>query len=141
MAAKKRPIRERKAIMIRPDPDLLEAMERAAAHEGISLNKLALEIIETSGRLGAREAAGSRAEVEATVVEIENAVRRLRAGHELRVWHNPAKGLYATTASCDFEIGNSRSTNNIIVNSPINMFKGPCINEVYCAVELPPLYV
>ena len=71
MAAKKRPIRERKAIMIRPDPDLLEAMESAAAHEGISLNKLALEIIETSGRLGAKEAAGSRAEVEATVLEIE----------------------------------------------------------------------
>ena len=52
---KKRPIRERKAIMIRPDPQLLQAMKKAADAEGISVNKLALEIIETSGRLGAKE--------------------------------------------------------------------------------------
>ncbi len=76
---KKRPIRERKAIMIRPDPQLLETMKRAAEKEGISVNKLALEIIETSGRLGAREAAGSRAEIEISVGEVEAAVRRLRA--------------------------------------------------------------
>jgi hypothetical protein len=77
--SKKRPIRERKAIMIRPDPELLQAMEKAAATEGISVNKLALEIIETSGRVGSRKAAGSRAEIESSVVEVESAVRRLRA--------------------------------------------------------------
>jgi hypothetical protein len=75
---KKTPIRERKAIMIRPDPELLLEMERAAEKEGISVNKLALEIIETSGRLGAKSAAGSRAVIEASVVEVESAVRRLR---------------------------------------------------------------
>jgi hypothetical protein len=79
LTKKKRPIRERKAIMVRPDPQLLETMKRAAEKEGISVNKLALEIIETSGRLGAREAAGSRAEIEASVGEVEAAVRRLRA--------------------------------------------------------------
>ena len=74
----KRPIRDRKAIMIRPDPELLAAMVSAAAKEGISVNRLALEIIETSGRLGAKDAAGSRAEIEASVVEVEASVRRLR---------------------------------------------------------------
>ena len=74
----KRPIRDRKAIMIRPDPELLAAMVSAAAKEGISVNRLALEIIETSGRLGAKEAAGYRAEIEASVVEVEASVRRLR---------------------------------------------------------------
>lgn len=75
---KKRPIRERKAIMIRPDPQLLQAMKKAADAEGISVNKLALEIIETSGRFGAKDAAGSRAEIEASVAEVEAAVRQLR---------------------------------------------------------------
>jgi hypothetical protein len=75
---KKLPIRERKAIMIRPDPQLLKNMKIAAAKEGISVNKLALEIIETSGRIGVKGAAGSRAEIESSVVEVEAAVRRLR---------------------------------------------------------------
>ena len=73
------PIRKRKAIMIRPDPKLLEIMEKAASREGISLNRLALEIIETSGRLGASEAVGTRAELESAVRELEEVVRRLRA--------------------------------------------------------------
>ena len=74
----KSPIRERKAIMIRPDPELLQEMESAAAKAGISVNKLALEIIESSGRLGAKGAAGSRVEIAAAVNEVEAAVRRLR---------------------------------------------------------------
>jgi hypothetical protein len=72
-------VRERKAIMIRPAPDLLEAMQEVATREGISLNKLALEIIESSGRLGASQAAGSRAEINNAVSDVESAVRRLRA--------------------------------------------------------------
>ncbi|MEP5766478.1 MAG: hypothetical protein ABJ308_17890 [Halieaceae bacterium] len=76
---KKVPIRQRKAIMIRPDPGLLEAMEAAAAREGISLNKLALEIIETSGRVGSDNAAGTRAELNDAVSKVEAAVRNLRA--------------------------------------------------------------
>ncbi len=65
--------------MIRPDPALLEAMQEAADREGISLNKLALEIIETSGRLGSANAAGTRAELDDAVIEVEKAVRKLRA--------------------------------------------------------------
>ena len=76
---KKVPIRKRKAIMIRPDPELLAVMENTASEEGISLNKLALEIIETSGRLGASEAVGTRAEFESALRELEGVVRRLRA--------------------------------------------------------------
>ena len=79
MPQKKLPIRNRKAIMIRPDPELLKAMESAAAKEGISLNRLALEIIETSGRLGSEAAAGTRVEIESAVGDVEAAVRRLRA--------------------------------------------------------------
>jgi len=79
MPDKKPRVRERKAIMIRPDPALLEAMQQAADREGISLNKLALEIIETSGRLGASDAAGARADLGDAVTEVEKAVRRLRA--------------------------------------------------------------
>ena len=75
-------VRERKAIMIRPAPDLLEAMQEAADREGISLNKLALEIIESSGRLGTSRAAGSRAEINDAVAEVESAVRKLRAALE-----------------------------------------------------------
>ena len=78
-AKKKTPVRERKAIMIRPDPLLLDAMEKAAAKEGVSLNKLALEIIETSGRVGAKESVGTRAEIEAALIEVEAALRRLRS--------------------------------------------------------------
>ena len=78
MTKKKLPTRERKAIMIRPDPELLEAMKTAAAKEGISLNRLALEIIETSGRLGSEAAAGTRVEIESAVGDVETAVRRLR---------------------------------------------------------------
>jgi hypothetical protein len=78
MPQKKIPIRNRKAIMIRPDPELLKAMESAAAKEGISLNRLALEIIETSGRLGSEAAVGTRVEIESAVGDVEAAVRRLR---------------------------------------------------------------
>ena len=78
MPQKKIPIRNRKAIMIRPDPELLKAMESAAAKEGISLNRLALEIIETSGRLGSEAAVGTRVEIESAVGDVETAVRRLR---------------------------------------------------------------
>ncbi len=79
MAEKKPRVRERKAIMIRPDPALLEAMQQAADREGISLNKLALEIIETSGRLGSSNAAGTRAQLDDAVLGVEQAVRKLRA--------------------------------------------------------------
>ena len=75
-------VRERKAIMIRPTPELLEAMQEIATNEGISLNRLALEIIESSGRLGSRRAAGSRAEIVNAVGEVERAVRHLRAALE-----------------------------------------------------------
>jgi hypothetical protein len=78
MPDKKPRVRERKAIMIRPDPALLEAMQQAADREGISLNKLALEIIETSGRLGSANAAGARADLAEAVTEVEKAVRKLR---------------------------------------------------------------
>ena len=78
MPQKKIPIRNRKAIMIRPDPELLKAMESAAAKEGISLNRLALEIIETSGRLGSEAAVGTRVEIQSAVGDVEAAVRRLR---------------------------------------------------------------
>lgn len=78
MPDKKPRVRERKAIMIRPDQALLEAMQEAADREGISLNKLALEIIETSGRLGSSKAAGTRADLEDAVRDVESAVRRLR---------------------------------------------------------------
>jgi hypothetical protein len=78
MSQSKLPIRKRKAIMIRPDPELLKAMESAAAKEGISLNRLALEIIETSGRLGSEAAVGTRVEIESAVGDVEAAVRRLR---------------------------------------------------------------
>lgn len=79
MPSKKLPVRKRKAIMIRPDPELLKVMEAAAEKEGISLNRLALEIIETSGRLGSHKAVGTRAELESAVGEAEIALRRLRA--------------------------------------------------------------
>lgn len=82
MSDKKPRVRERKAIMIRPDPALLEAMQEAAEREGISLNKLALEIIETSGRLGSSQAAGTRAGLGDAVAEVESAVRKLRAALE-----------------------------------------------------------
>lgn len=72
------PVRKRKAIMIRPAPDLLSLMEAAAAKEGISLNKLALEILESSGKLGSSKAAGTRAELSSAVSEVEAAVRKLR---------------------------------------------------------------
>ncbi len=78
MAGNKTRVRERKAIMIRPEPALLEAMQEAAEREGISLNKLALEIIETSGRLGPARAAGTRADLAEAVSEVERAVRKLR---------------------------------------------------------------
>ena len=78
MEKKKLPVRKRKAIMIRPSPDLLKAMEAAATKEGISLNKLALEIIESSGRLGTSKAAGARAGLGYAVSEVEAAVRNLR---------------------------------------------------------------
>lgn len=78
MANSKTRVRERKAIMIRPDAELLAAMQQAADREGLSLNKLALEIIETSGRLGTAQSAGTRADLTAAVSEIEKAVRRLR---------------------------------------------------------------
>ena len=78
MEQKKLSVRKRKAIMIRPSPDLLKVMEAAAAREGISLNKLALEIIESSGRLGTSKAAGARAELGFAVSEVEAAVRNLR---------------------------------------------------------------
>ncbi len=78
MTKKKLPIRDRKAIMIRPDPELLKAMESAAAKEDISLNRLALEIIETSGRLGSEAALGTRVEIESAVADVETAIRRLR---------------------------------------------------------------
>ena len=78
MSQSKLPIRKRKAIMIRPEPELLKAMESAAAKEGISLNRLALEIIETSGRLGSETAVGTRVEIESAVAGIEAATRRLR---------------------------------------------------------------
>ena len=73
------PVRKRKAIMIRPDPELLTVMEKTASKEGISLNKLALEIIETSGRLGTDRAVGTRAELESALRELELVVKRLRA--------------------------------------------------------------
>ncbi len=73
------PVRKRKAIMIRPDPELLAVMEKTASKEGISLNKLSLEIIETSGRLGADRAVGTRAELESALRELELVVKRLRA--------------------------------------------------------------
>ena len=76
MPDKKLPVRKRKAIMIRPDPALLEAMEIAAAKEGISLNRLALEIIETSGRVGTENAVGARADIQDAVTEVEAAVRK-----------------------------------------------------------------
>jgi hypothetical protein len=80
MAAKpKQPVRKRKAIMIRPAPDLLELMQKTAEKEGLSLNKLALDIIETSGRLGTQDAVGERADITYALVEVEIAVRRLRA--------------------------------------------------------------
>ena len=82
MADKKPRVRERKAIMIRPDPELLAAMQEAAEREGISLNKLALEIIETSGRLGSSKAAGTRADLNDAVTDVEKAVRKLRAALE-----------------------------------------------------------
>ncbi|CAA0116783.1 Uncharacterised protein [Halioglobus japonicus] len=82
MLDKKAPVRNRKAIMIRPDPELLKAMEVAARKEGISLNRLALEIIETSGRLGSKKAVGTRAELESAVLEVEASVRRLRRALE-----------------------------------------------------------
>lgn len=82
MPDKKPRVRERKAIMIRPDPALLKAMQQAADREGISLNKLALEIIETSGRLGPSQAAGARADLSTVVTEVEAAVRRLRQALE-----------------------------------------------------------
>ncbi|MEE4192405.1 MAG: hypothetical protein V2I66_12560 [Halieaceae bacterium] len=82
MPEKKPRVRERKAIMIRPEPALLEAMQQAADREGISLNKLALEIIETSGRLGSSRAAGARADLGDAVTEVEKAVRKLRAALE-----------------------------------------------------------
>ncbi len=78
MTKKKLPIRDRKAIMIRPDPELLKAMESAAAKEDISHNRLALEIIETSGRLWAEAALGTRVEIESAVADVETAIRRLR---------------------------------------------------------------
>ena len=78
MTKNKLPIRDRKAIMIRPDPELLKAMESAAAKEDISLNRLALEIIETSGRLGSEAALGTRVEIESAVADVETAIRRLR---------------------------------------------------------------
>jgi hypothetical protein len=68
--------------MIRPDPELLKAMESAAAKEGISLNRLALEIIETSGRLGSDAAVGTRVEIESAIGNVEAAVRRLRVAIE-----------------------------------------------------------
>ena len=73
------PVRKRKAIMIRPDPELLTVMEKTASKEGISLNKLALEIIESSGRLGTDRAVGTRAELESALRELELVVKRLRA--------------------------------------------------------------
>lgn len=79
MLKSKQRVRERKAIMIRPAPDVLDAMQKAADREGISLNKLALEIIESSGRLGFAKAAGTKAEINEAVVEVEKAVRRLRS--------------------------------------------------------------
>ena len=79
MDLNKIPVRKRKAIMIRPSPDLLDAMEAAAVKEGISLNKLALEIIENSGRLGTQKAAGTRAVLNSAVSEVEAAVRKLRS--------------------------------------------------------------
>jgi len=82
MPDKKRPVRERKAIMIRPDHELLEAMQAAAEREGISLNRLALEIIETSGRLGPSTAAGTRANLAEAVIDVEKAVRKLREALE-----------------------------------------------------------
>ena len=78
----KLPVRKRKAIMIRPEPKLLKAMESAAAKEGISLNRLALEIIETSGRLGSETAAGTRADIESAIGAVEGAVRQLRSAIE-----------------------------------------------------------
>ncbi len=79
MSKPKTRVRERKAIMIRPDPDLLDAMKEAAAREGISVNKLALEIIETSGRVGSANAAGTRADLSDALSEVERAVKALRA--------------------------------------------------------------
>lgn len=78
MSDKKLAVRKRKAIMIRPDPKLLKAMKVAAEKKGISLNRLALEIIETSGRLGSKTAAGTRAELSSAVDEVDAAVKRLR---------------------------------------------------------------
>ena len=75
----KQPVRKRRAIMIRPDPDLLELMEKAAAKEGLSLNRLALDIIESSGRFGAEKAVGDRAELNDALIAVEASVRRLRA--------------------------------------------------------------
>jgi hypothetical protein len=76
---KKIPIRQRKAIMIRPDQNLLAAMEATADMVGISFNRLPLDIIETSGRLGSEKAAGTRAELNDAVSKVEAAVRKLRA--------------------------------------------------------------
>ena len=75
----KQPVRKRKAIMIRPAPDLLELMQKNATKEGLSLNKLALDIIETSGRLGTKDAIGDRASITEALGDVEAAVRRLRA--------------------------------------------------------------
>ena len=72
------PVRKRKAIMIRPEPELLAIMEKTASKEGVSLNKLALEIIESSGRLGADRAGGTRAELQSALRELELVVKRLR---------------------------------------------------------------
>ncbi len=79
MPEKKKPVRERKAIMIRPTPEVLEAMQEAAAREGISLNKLALEIIEGSSRLNTSQAAGARAGLDSAVAGVESSIRTLRA--------------------------------------------------------------
>lgn len=82
MPEDRKPVRARKAIMIRPEPALLEAMQDAAEKQGISLNKLALEIIESSGRLGANRASASKAEVYDALTEVERAIRRLKAAIE-----------------------------------------------------------
>jgi hypothetical protein len=65
--------------MIRPSPEVLAAMQEVATRDGISLNKLALEIIEGSGRLGMTETARTRAELNSAVSKVESAVRNLRA--------------------------------------------------------------
>ena len=80
--------------MIRPEPELLAAMQEAAEREGISLNKLALEIIETSGRIGSSRSAGTRAELNSALIEVEKAVRKLRAAI------TNAKRRWPPTSSC-----------------------------------------